>query len=186
MAASAQHDLVREVLGHDERLFSAFLRHQLRQEVARNLFREDGAPDGATSRTCTSGGNPDDSRDESPCDRTDPFLPPSDPGFALDALRALRLESSLHNPLEGVLRTMYEEGFDDGGQATLDMVRELYGALGEKGDFSALEDALEGPEELSDAIERVRREEQDDLRNQPHEDEKDGVTPADASPEQSA
>ncbi|MCI7219405.1 hypothetical protein [Parafannyhessea umbonata] len=184
MAASAQHDLVREVLGHDERLFSAFLRHQLRQEVARNLFREDGAPDGATSRTCTGGGNPDDSKDESPCDPTDPFLPPSDPGFALDALR---LESSLHNPLEGVLRTMYEEGFDDGGQATLDMVRELYGALGEKGDLSALEDALEGPEELSDAIERVRREEQqDDLRNQPHEDEKDGVTPADASPEQSA
>lgn len=161
MAASAQHDLVREVLGHDERLFSAFLRHQLRQEVARNLFREDGAPDGATSRTCTGGGNPDDSKDESPCDPTDPFLPPSDPGFALDALR---LESSLHNPLEGVLRTMYEEGFDDGGQATLDMVREL-----------------------SDAIERVRREEQqDDLRNQPHEDEQDGVTPADASPEQSA
>ena len=184
MAASAQHDLVREVLGHDERLFSAFLRHQLRQEVARNLFREDGAPDGAISRTCTGGGNPDDSKDESPCDPTDPFLPPSDPGFALDALR---LESSLHTPLEGVLRTMYEEGFDDGGQATLDMVRELYGALGEKGYLSALEDALEGPEELSDAIERVRREEQqDDLRNQPHEDEKDGVTPADASPEQSA
>ena len=81
---------------------------------------------------------------------------------------------------------MYEEGFDDGGQATLDMVRELYGALGEKGDLSALEEALEGPEELSDAIERVRREEQDDLRKQPHEDEKDGGTPADASPEQSA
>ena len=109
MAASAQHDLVREVLGHDERLFSAFLRHQLRQEVARNLFREDGAPDGATSRTCTGGGNPDDSKDESPCDPTDPFLPPSDPAFALDALR---LESSLHNPLESVLRSMYEEGFE--------------------------------------------------------------------------
>ena len=183
MAASAQHDLVREVLGHDERLFSAFLRHQLRQEVARSLFREDGAPGGATSRACTGEANPDDSRDESPCDPTDPFLPPSDPAFALDALR---LESSLHNPLEGVLRSMYEEGFDDGGQATLDMVRELYGALGEKGDLSALEEALEGPEELSDAIERVRREEQDDHRKQPHEDEKDGGTPADASPEQSA
>lgn len=183
MAASAQHDLVREVLGHDERLFSAFLRHQLRQEVARNLFREDGAPDGATSRTCTGGGNPDDSKNESPCDPTDPFLPPSDPAFAL---HALRLESSLRNPLESVLRSMYEEGFDDGGQATLDMVRKLYGALCEKGDLSALEEALEGPEELSDAIERVRREEQDDLRNQPHEDEQDGGTPADASPEQSA
>ena len=96
MAASAQHDLVREVLGHDERLFSAFLRHQLRQEVARSLFREDGAPGGATSRACTGEANPDDSRDESPCDPTDPFLPPSDPAFALDALR---LESSLHNPV---------------------------------------------------------------------------------------
>ena len=85
MAASAQHDLVREVLGHDERLFSAFLRHQLRQEVARSLFREDGGPGGATSRACTGEANPDDSRDESPCDPTDPFLPPSDPAFALDA-----------------------------------------------------------------------------------------------------
>ena len=64
------------------------------------------------------------------------------------------------------------------------MVRELYAVLGDKGDLSALEEALEGPEELSDAIERVRHEEQDDLRNQPREDEKDGGTPADASPEQ--
>lgn len=183
MAASAQHDLVREVLGHDERLFSAFLRHQLRQEVARNLFREDGAPDGATSRTCTGGGNPDDSKDESPCDPTDPFLPPSDPAFALDALR---LESSLHNPLESVLRSMYEEGFDDGGQATLDMVRELYGALVEKGDLSALEEALEGPEELSDAIEHVRRKGQDELQQQAHDGKVDRNASHDASPERGA
>lgn len=46
MAASAQHDPVREVLGHDERLFSAFLRYQLRQEVTRDLFGECGTPGG--------------------------------------------------------------------------------------------------------------------------------------------
>lgn len=183
MAASAQHELFREVLGHDERLFSAFLGHQLRREVARNLFRGDGAPYDAFSRIDTVDANPGDQGLEPPDDAAGPFFPFCEPGFALDTVR---LENSFHGPLESILRSEYEEGFADGGEATLDMVRELYGALGEKGDLSGLEEALEGPEELADAIERVRCEEQEDLRNQPHEDEKDGGAPADASPEQSA
>ncbi|MGO5267145.1 hypothetical protein ACTQ1D_00455 [Parafannyhessea umbonata] len=183
MAASAQHDPVREVLGHDERLFSAFLRYQLRQEVTRDLFGECGTPEGAASRTDSSETFPDDSWGASPYDPTSPFLPFIEPGFPLDAPR---FDYGPHSSLESVLRSEYEEGFADGGQATLDMVRELFGALGKKGDLSGLEDALEGPEELSDAIERVRRVEQDDPRRQPHEDEKSQVASADASPEQSA
>ena len=76
--------------------------------------------------------------------------------------------------------------FADGGQATLDMVRELYGALGEKGDLSGLEEALEGPEELSDAIEHVRRKGQDELRQQAHDGKVDRDTSHDASPERDA
>ncbi len=183
MAVTAQHELFREVLGHDERLFSAFLGHQLRREVARNLFRGDGAPDDAFSRIDTGDANPGDQGLEPPDDATGPFFPFCEPGFALDAVR---LENSLHGPLESILMSEYEEGFADGGQATLDMVRELYGALCEKGDLSELEEALEGPEELSDAIEHVRRKGQDELQQQAHDGKVDRNASHDASPERGA
>lgn len=81
MAVTAQHELFREVLGHDERLFSAFLGHQLRREVARNLFRGDGAPDDAFSRIDTGDANLGDQGLEPPDDATGPFFPFCEPGM---------------------------------------------------------------------------------------------------------